>query len=242
MSKDQKCRAIIVDDEKYARADLRELLSEYPNIEVVAEAKNIKTAAEFIELFDPDLIFLDIQFTGESGFDLFEKANVRANVVFVTAYDEYALRAFEVNACDYLLKPINPERLALTIKRLTEKAEPFKSNTKAYEFDDSVYIQLNNRYHFIRLDTIVTITAAEHFTEVFTSNGIKGLSKKHLYEWSDCLPKNLFVQVHRSVIINVEFIENIQRGAYYSHHIKMKGVNGLVSISKKYLKQIKGRF
>ncbi len=242
MSTEKKYRTLIVDDEKYARKDLREQLSDFYCINIIGEAKNIETAIEQIERLSPDLIFLDIQFPGETGFDLFEKISISAKIIFVTAYDEYAIRAFEVNACDYLLKPVNPARLALTIKRLNENQEPIIISSNVFRNEDSIYIQLNNKYYFIRIDSIVKITATDHFTEIFTTKGIKGLSNKHLYEWEECLPKNSFIQVHRSTIVNMNFVEKISRGDYYSHQIKMKSMETPIPISRKYLKQIKEKF
>ena len=115
MSNEKIYRTLIVDDEKYARKDLIEQLAEFSCIDIIGEAKNIRIAIEQIDLLAPDLIFLDIQFPGETGFDLFEKTVIRSKVIFVTAFDQFAIRAFEVNACDYLLKPVNPVRLAVTI-------------------------------------------------------------------------------------------------------------------------------
>lgn len=242
MSYEKKYRTLIVDDEKYARKDLRDQLLGFACIDVIGEAKNIETAIEQIELLAPNLIFLDIQFPGETGFDLFEKININAKVIFVTAFDEYAIRAFEVNACDYLLKPVNPVRLALTIKRLSENQEPERTPSNVFRNEDSIYIQLNNKYYFIRIDSIIKITATDHFTEIITSKGIKGLSNKHLFEWDECLPKSSFIQVHRSSIVNMNFVEKISRGAYYSHIIKMKSMETPIPISRKYLKQIKEKF
>ncbi len=242
MNSDKKFRTIIVDDEMYARRDLIELIDKFPCIEIIGEAKNIQSAVEIIEQLKPDLIFLDIQFPGETGFDLFEKTNVNARVVFVTAYNEYAIRAFEVNACDYLLKPVNPNRLEMTIKRILEYREELHTSGNAFNNEDSIYIQLNNYHYFIRIDTIIKITAADHFTEILTIKGQKGLSNKQLNEWQKCLPADSFIQVHRSSIINVNFIEKFVKTSNYSVGIKMQNIDSPLPVSRKYLKQIKEKF
>jgi two-component system LytT family response regulator len=108
----------VVDDERLARKDIIFLLSVHDNMTVVGEADDVPSAIKAIEKLNPDVIFLDIQMPGDSGFDLLEKADIDAHVIFVTAYDEYAIRAFEVNALDYLLKPVNPDRLAKTLEKL----------------------------------------------------------------------------------------------------------------------------
>jgi two-component system LytT family response regulator len=113
---DKIFRAVIIDDEELSRTDLKLLLTRFPTVEVVGEAKDISTGSVVVSKLNPDVIFLDIEFPRESGFDLLEKIETRAKIVFVTAFDEYAIRAFEVNALDYLLKPVNPDRLAITLK------------------------------------------------------------------------------------------------------------------------------
>jgi len=239
MNKDKKYRTLIVDDEKFARADLIVLLSTFPEIEIIGEAKNISTAVEAIEKFKPDLIFLDIQFPGETGFDLFDKIDVCAKVIFVTAYDEYAIRAFEVNACDYLLKPVNPKRLTITISRLKENYIEETVPNNLFTNEDSIYLQLNYKYYFVKINSIVKISAADHFTEIITSKGLKGLTNKSLCDWEKCLPKDSFTKIHRSVIINNNFVEKMERGENYSFQIKMKYVDELISVSRRYAPKIK---
>jgi len=239
MMKEKQYRTLIADDEKFARSDLKELLSVYPSIEIVGEAKNIKTAVAAVEELQPDLIFLDIQFPGETGFDLFERTEVRAKVIFVTAYDEYAIRAFEVNACDYLLKPVNPDRLALTIKRLHDQTERTIPKDTRLTGDDTIYLQMNYKYYFVRVDSIIKITAADHYTEIVTSKGLRGLTNKHLWEWEESLPKESFVQIHRSTIINLRYAESIERGGNYSYFLTMKNVSEPIPISRRYASQLR---
>ena len=239
MSKENIFKTLIVDDEKFTRSDLRELLSIFPSIEVVGEAKNIQTAVEAIQELKPDLIFLDIQFPGETGFELFEKIEVSAKVIFVTAYDEYAIRAFDVNACDYLLKPVNPDRLTLAVKRLQESREQLPNESIALTNNDSIYLQLNYKYYFVRIDSIIMITSADHFTEIFTTKGLRGLTNKHLREWEERLPKDVFIQIHRSSIISMNYVEKIERGNNYSYYLKMKNIDELIPISRRYVSNIR---
>src|SRR6201746_2553168 len=118
-------RAIIIDDERLARNELKKLLSDFPEIEIVAEGANANEGLEKIETINPDLVFLDIQMPGKTGFDMLAELDKAPHVIFTTAYDEYALKAFEVNALDYLLKPVEPRRLADAIQKLhlTEQKE-----------------------------------------------------------------------------------------------------------------------
>src|SRR6218665_890242 len=111
-------RAIIIDDERLARAELKKLLQEFPEIEVIDEAANADEGIQKIDSLQPDLIFLDIQMPGKTGFDMLSQLERTPQVIFTTAYDEFALKAFEVNALDYLLKPVEPKRLADAIHKL----------------------------------------------------------------------------------------------------------------------------
>ena len=116
-------KAIIIDDERLARNELKKLLLEFPEIEVIEEATNAKEGIEKIEMLNPDLIFLDIQMPGKTGFDMLQELDRIPQVIFTTAYDEYALKAFEVNALDYLMKPIEPKRLADALQKLIQAEE-----------------------------------------------------------------------------------------------------------------------
>ena len=117
-------KTIIVDDEPLARKDLKAVLAEFDQIEIIAEADGVPAARELLKIHKPDLIFLDIQMPGQTGFVLLESISSHIKIIFVTAYDEYAIRAFEVNAQDYLLKPVDRDRLALTIERLESNYYP----------------------------------------------------------------------------------------------------------------------
>src|ERR1700730_6918609 len=116
-------RAIIIDDERLARSELKKLLTDYPEIEIIAEAANAGEGIEKIENLNPDLIFLDIQMPGKTGFDMLQELDKAPHVIFTTAYDEYALKAFEVNALDYLMKPIETKRLADALQKLQQADE-----------------------------------------------------------------------------------------------------------------------
>src|ERR1700712_3121085 len=113
-------RAILIDDERLARAELRKLLLEFPEIEIVDEASNVQEGLDKIDEHNPDLIFLDIQMPGKTGFDMLQELDRAPHVIFTTAYDEYALKAFDVNALDYLMKPIEPKRLADALQKLQQ--------------------------------------------------------------------------------------------------------------------------
>ena len=145
-----KYKAIIVDDERLARKEMRRLLAEFDEIAIVGEAENLTEAACLIEKEKPNIVFLDIQLSGENGFDLLEKIEQNFKLIFVTAFDTHAIRAFEVNALDYLLKPVNPERLAKAIQRLEEETDNSKK-FRPLEFDDRIFLELGSRTVFLKV-------------------------------------------------------------------------------------------
>ncbi len=234
MSMNKRLKAIVVDDERLARKDLRSLLAEYDTIEVVGEADSVAASKQLIDETDPDLIFLDIQMPGESGFDLLEKADVSANVVFVTAFDEYAIRAFEVEAVDYLLKPVNPERLRNTIMRLEREGPIRKERRKNLEYDDALLLTLNDHLKFVRLSSILSIQAAGDYSEVTLKEGKRGLVLKSMLEWEDRLPGNHFCRVHRSAIVNMEYIDRIEEWFKNSYRVHLRGIDTPVPMSRRY--------
>src|SRR5919205_1242840 len=152
-------RAIIIDDERLARTELRKLLQEFPEIEVIDEAANAEEGIAKIETHNPDLIFLDIQMPGKTGFDMLAELDSAPEVIFTTAYDEYALKAFEVNALDYLLKPIEPRRLADAIHKLqnaegTHNHSPATDNKSLLHENDQVFVKDGERCWFVKLSDI----------------------------------------------------------------------------------------
>lgn len=195
-------RAILVDDERRARVNLRALLVEHPDIEVVAEAADTQEAQERIEAERPDVVFLDIQMPGGGGFQLLERLCDPPAIVFVTAYDEYAIRAFEVNAVDYLFKPVKPERLAQTIARLRRQGSEPGRPTGPYSPDDRVLIKTSRRCFFLPVSQIAAIRAADNFSHVVSDHGEEHLVRRSLKEWETTLPAECFVGLDRGLLIN----------------------------------------
>lgn len=235
----KRFRAIIVDDERLARNDMKSLLAEHPNIEVIGEAEDAASAAEVIERLQPDVVFLDIQMPGMSGFDLLDHVNVSANIIFVTAFDEYAIRAFEVNALDYLLKPVNPQRLAQAIERLESEEETDRREGKKLSYDDRLFITVGNRTRFLKVKSIVAISAAGDYSDVWMQDGDKGLALKSMKEWERRLPDNYFVRIHRSTIVNLEYVDRLEEWFNYSYRVYLKGVKEPYVMSRRYAAKLK---
>ncbi|MFA7420409.1 MAG: LytTR family DNA-binding domain-containing protein [Melioribacteraceae bacterium] len=236
---EKKIRTLIVDDEELARIDLRHMLTDHSSIEIVGEASTIKEAKKAILELKPDVIFLDIEFPGESGFDLLNMIDESIKIVFITAFDEFAIRAFDVNACDYLLKPVSTKRLAQTIKKLEAGSLDLKHQDSVFSYDDQVFIAVNYKHYFIRVSSIIRIASEGKYPEILTTTKIKGLVKKSLQEWEKCLPEKRFIRIHRSTIINIEFVEKIVKDNISAYSVYMKGSEEKYQISRRYTSLLK---
>jgi two-component system LytT family response regulator len=232
-------KALIVDDEKLAREELKELLLEYDKISIVGEANNVDSAIKAINENEPDVIFLDIQMPVKTGFDLVNEIESDAEIIFVTAYDEFALRAFEVNALDYLMKPIYPKRLQETISRLENKVVVSKPNSSNLQNDDYIFFNEKGRSRFVLVDSIICIRAAKEYTEVITDAGIKGLLHRPMIDWERRLPGKNFVRIHRSTIINLHHINEVKPSASNLFSVFMKGLNEPLNMSRRYAAKVK---
>jgi two-component system LytT family response regulator len=233
-------KAIIVDDERLARVNLKKLLQPHPEIEIVGETGSCNGAIDLINMFNPQLIFLDIQLSGETGFDLLEMIDSSIKIIFVTAYDEYAMRAFEVNAIDYLLKPVNPERLKVSVERARNKEKEQKSAAKSYEYTDSIYVRLNNyASRFIKISSITFIEPVGNYSKIVTIEGKHCLVLKTLKQWQEELPDNNFVRIHRSSIVNTEHVEHIEKDSNDQHRAFLKNIDEPLDISRRYAKRLK---
>jgi two-component system, LytTR family, response regulator len=215
-------RALIVDDERHAREDLRRELAAHPEIEIIGEAESVDEAARVIPSLNPDVVFLDIQMPKEIGFALLDRVEVNFKIIFVTAFDNYAIRAFEVNALDYLLKPIRPARLAETISRLSQKGGNKPHSQKRLNYDDYVFIQSHGRTGFLRINTIACIVATGDYTEICSARGERRSVLRSMNEWEEQLPEKYFLRIHRSVIINLECVEKAEpeQGGIYRVHLR----------------------
>jgi two-component system LytT family response regulator len=211
-------RTIIIDDERLARNELKKLLQEFGEIEVVDEASNAQEGIEKIEQHNPDLIFLDIQMPGKTGFDLLEDLERLPKVIFTTAYDEYALKAFEVNALDYLLKPVEPKRLSDAIQKLhfedvkehaPTNGNGFASRTNLLGEQDQVFVKDGERCWFVKLNEIRLFESVGNYAKVFFGAN-KPLILKSLNALEERLDDKVFFRANRKHIINMRWIEKIE--------------------------------
>jgi two-component system LytT family response regulator len=233
-------KAIVVDDEQLARKAILSLIREYPAIQVVGEAGDAKQAEGLIAIHQPDLLFLDIQMPGKSGFDLLSEVSFQGKVIFITAYDAYALRAFEINALDYLMKPISPERFKIAVDRLMEEEEE-QSPTLNHDlrYDDRLFLLMGKHMIFLKISSIVFIQAEGDYTQITTSEGKKGLILKSMKEWSERLPESHFCRIHRSYIVNLDYVEKIEKEHNYDFSVSLKNSDRVLVMSRRYARLLK---
>jgi len=210
-------KAILIDDERLARMELRKLLAEFPEIEIIAEAANANEGIEKIESLGPDLIFLDIQMPGKTGFEMLAGLDFVPNVIFTTAYDEYALKAFEVNALDYLLKPVEPKRLADAIQKLQLQEDKEITggscssilNRSLLAEDAQVFVKDGERCWFIKLCDIRLFESVGNYAKVYFGNN-KPLILKSLNALEERLDEKTFFRANRKHIVNLRMIDKIE--------------------------------
>lgn len=210
-------RALIVDDERLARKELINLLSQHENVEIVGEAINVDDAREKINTLNPNVVFLDIQMPEKTGFDLLEELDHVPYIIFTTAYDEYALKAFQVNALDYLLKPIEPERLTEALNRLQKKLvdEPKEDgegahfNNKKLTLQDQVFVKDGDRCWFVKLANVKLFESDGNYIKVYFEN-FKPMIHKSLNALDERLDEKSFFRASRKHIINLSWVDSIE--------------------------------
>ena len=197
----RKINVLIVDDERQARMEIKRLIAGFPELECIGEARNADEAQQLIEEKHPDLLFLDIQMPERSGFDLLESLANVPEVIFITAFDQYALKAFEVSALDYLLKPIRAERFAQTIAKLTMKSA-FSGPSK------QIFVKDRDQYHFILWEKVYLIESMDNYARLFFEEKNVWL-KSSLNQLVKTLDDALFFRINRAQVINIAFIQTI---------------------------------
>ena len=222
-------RAIIIDDERLARNELKKLLMDFPEIEVISEAANSSEGVEQIENLNPELVFLDIQMPGKTGFDMLGELDKTPHVIFTTAYDEYALKAFEVNALDYLVKPVEPKRLADAIQKLhlQDEREPnqmqsLNINRSILTEQDQVFVKDGERCWFVKLSDIRLFESVGNYAKVYFGPN-KPLILKSLNALEERLDEKTFFRANRKHIVNLRLIDKVEPYFNGGLLLEMKG-------------------
>jgi two-component system, LytTR family, response regulator len=217
-------KALIVDDERLARKELIKLLEEHPSIEIVGEAMNADEADKLIEEHNPDLLFLDIQMPGRTGFQLLEALDSAPLVVFTTAYDEFALKGFEVNALDYLLKPITAERLSEAVSKVMEKerTKSGRARDKKLGLEDQVFVKDGDRCWFVSLANIRLFESDGNYIKVYFEAN-RPMIHKSLNALDEKLDERAFFRASRKHVVNLSWVESIEPWFNGGLMVKLKG-------------------
>ena len=234
----QRLRAILVDDEPLARVYLNKLLKTHPEIDVIGEAGDLASAVILIRSTEPDVIFLDIQMQGRSSFSLLpklESLDPQPSVVFVTAFDAYAVRAFEANALDYLTKPVSPQRMAKTIKRLmtgTPNVPKEESEVMGeLDSDDFVLLRDGSKTMMVKTAEITAIESDGDYTRILLDEESPLLMKRPLSHWEKLLPPKLFYKVSRRLLVNTQKVSKVTKRDTYTWELHLENIKTPILLS-----------
>jgi two-component system LytT family response regulator len=203
----KKITVIVIDDERSSREELKGMLKNYSDFEVIGEAANADEAKEKIDASHPDLLLLDIQMPEKTGFELLESLDHAPAVLFTTAYNEYAVKAFEINALDYLVKPIREERFAKAIEKVRSNMHS-KSADEPAAADRQIFIKDGEQCYFIRLNEIYLIESLDNYSRLYFREK-KLVLKRSLRQWEQLLDADIFFRISRTQIINTNHIQQI---------------------------------
>jgi two-component system LytT family response regulator len=244
-------RALLVDDEPSARERLARLLAEHPHVTVVGEAPSVAAAAPLCRSASPDIVFLDVQLRTGSGFELLPHLTPATAVVFVTAYDEFAVRAFEVNALDYLLKPVHPDRLFRALQRLdasisksaprddedasvaTSRATPPVAQPVPLRESDLVALRDERGLRMVPLRRITHIEAEENYTRVHVANEPPAFVRRTMLEWDRLLPEREFLRVSRSLVVQLAAVREIRSESRDVARVQLAGQPDALTVARR---------
>ncbi len=238
--------AYILDDEPLAIRSLKKKLEAFPEVEIIGEATRMKKAVKELKIKMPDILFLDIQLDEGNGFDLLDMIDFTGKLIFVTAFDEFAFRAFEINALDYLLKPISHERLEEALCRLKKARGNVEQVSEIphikYKYNDRMLLMDKDQIRFILLEAINIIFASGDYSTIETIDGRRSIILRSLSQWMDQLPPEHFIRIHRSHIVNINHIQKMVRNSTSSARVYMKNYPEPLSLSRTYYKTLKNRY
>jgi DNA-binding LytR/AlgR family response regulator len=240
--------AIIADDERLMREQLRMRLNQvWPELEILDEAKNGEEAIAMVESLKPDFAFLDIRMPGKTGLDAAQAIGSKSHIVFITAYDQYAVEAFERGAVDYVLKPAEPERLKLTVERLkarlsnppADMSAMLSQLAKQMGLAKPAYLQwiqasIGQELRLIAVEEVLFFQSDEKYTRVQTAR-VEALIRKPVRDLAEELDPALFWQIHRSTLVNVNAIEGVTRDLRGRHLVLIKGQPDKLEVSRSFV-------
>jgi two-component system LytT family response regulator len=225
-------RALLIDDEAPARRHLGDLLKARADVQIVGEACCVAEAAELCEALHPSLLFLDLQMPKGSGFELLPRLNIVPEIIFVTAYEQYAVRAFEVNAIDYLLKPVFEDRLALALSRLGQRQSEAAPTPEAVHDDDRVFLRTSKGLRVVLVRQITHIVADGNYTTVWLLDGQSHLIDRTMNVWEGMLRDTRLIRLDRSLMLNLAHLEELRVNSRDMAQLTVHGRADVVKIGR----------
>lgn len=260
-------RSIVVDDVDMMRATLKKVLAGFTNIDIVGEASDYESAREIINQTKPDLVFLDIDLNGITSIDLLNELTCNPKIIFVTSFTNFAVKAFEVNAVDYIVKPISPDRIrkavdkvmalnqtavagndTVAISKEPENAQhdgvaDFNDQSdEVFKSDQIILLNFDGKMNFVKISDINYIEAFGNYTKIHLIDGKLSVTYNSIKKWEAKLPKDTFLQIHRSTVVNMHNIIKIEKWTNDTGRLMLKNVNEPLDISRSHFFNIKKKF
>ncbi len=241
-------RSVVIDDVDMMRATLKKVLEAFPAIEIVGEAADYESARTVINDTRPDLIFLDIDLNGLTSMDLLNEINCSPKIIFITSHSDFAIKAFEINAIDYILKPISSDRLRKAIDKVIEIREDLEidgvlgDTGEVFKQDQIILLNFENKLTFIKIHEINYIEAFGNYTKIFMYDGKLSVTYNSIKNWESRLPDDIFVQIHRSTVVNILNVVKIEKWTNDTGRLFLHGVEKPFEISRSYFFQMKKKY
>jgi two-component system, LytTR family, response regulator len=238
-----KLRALIVEDEPFVRADLCFLLKDHPQIEVAEETETVRDTLNILAKERFDVVFLDVQIRGGSGFDVLDAVSLDTPVIFFTSYESYAPKAFEVDALDYLVKPVSRERLAQAVDRLLRhKAleERYMGQDGLGIQGDKVWVRTEEKRLLLSTrDILAVLSVGGNYTSVHTADHVNHTVRRTFREWARLLPSPPFERIHRQGIVNMHYLSSFEKKGEGAWEVSLSGLQEPLPVSRRCLTTVK---
>jgi two-component system LytT family response regulator len=241
-------RSVVVDDVDIMRVTLKKVLEGFPNIEIIGEASDYESAKNLINDTKPDLVFLDIDLYGLTSIDLLNEISCNPKIIFITSHPDFAIKAFELNAVDYILKPISADRLRKAIERVNEfntnslDGSVMDESQERFKADQIILLNFDSKLTFIKVQDINYIEAFGNYTKIYMNDGKLSITYNSIKNWDNRLPNDVFIQIHRSSLVNLLNVIKIEKWTNDTGRLFLKGVEKPFEISRSYFFQIKKKY
>jgi two-component system LytT family response regulator len=230
------------------RVTLKKVLEGFPNIEIIGEASDYESAKNLINDTKPDLVFLDIDLYGLTSIDLLNEISCNPKIIFITSHPDFAIKAFELNAVDYILKPISADRLRKAIERVNEfntnslDGSVMDESQERFKADQIILLNFDSKLTFIKVQDINYIEAFGNYTKIYMNDGKLSITYNSIKNWDNRLPNDVFIQIHRSSLVNLLNVIKIEKWTNDTGRLFLRGVEKPFEISRSYFFQIKKKY